>query len=55
MFNTLGQRVALVADGDFAAGEHTVTFDTSSLAAGVYVYRLSAGDFAATRRMTVVR
>ena len=55
VFNTLGQRVALVADGDFAAGEHTVTFDTSSLAAGVYVYRLSAGDFAATRRMTVVR
>ncbi|GAB5536636.1 MAG: hypothetical protein Rubg2KO_28850 [Rubricoccaceae bacterium] len=55
VFNTLGQRVALVADGDFASGEHTVTFDTSPLAAGVYIYRLSAGDYAATRRMTVVR
>ena len=55
VFNTLGQRVALVADGDFAAGEHTVSFDTRALASGVYVYRLSAGDYTATRRMTVLR
>ena len=55
VFNTLGQRVAVVANGDFVAGEHTVDLDTRDFAAGVYVYRLSAGDFVATRRMTVVR
>ena len=55
VFNTLGQRVALVAEGDFAAGDHTVSVDTRSLAAGVYLYRLSAGEYVATRRMTVVR
>ena len=55
VFNTLGQRVATVADADFAEGRSQVAFDTSGLAAGVYVYRLTAGDYVATRRMTVLR
>ncbi|WP_095510797.1 T9SS type A sorting domain-containing protein [Rubrivirga marina] len=55
VFNTLGQRVATLADGPVAAGPQSLTFDTSGLAAGVYVYRLSAGDYVTTRRMTVVR
>ena len=55
VFNMLGQRVATVADRSFAAGLHVVTFDTSPHPAGLYVYRLSAGDFVATRRMAIVR
>lgn len=55
VFNILGQRVLTVVDGEFAAGSHEVAVDTRSLASGVYVYRLSAGDYVATRRMTVVR
>ena len=55
VFNALGQRVAVVANETMAAGERSVTLNTSGLAPGVYVYRLSAGDYVATRRMTVVR
>ena len=55
VFNALGQRIATIADGEYASGDHAVSFDTSSLAAGVYVYRLSAGTYVGTRRMTVVR
>lgn len=55
VFNMLGQRVATPVDGTFAAGPHTATVDASGLAAGVYVYRLTAGDYVAARRMTVVR
>ncbi len=55
VFNALGQRVTTVADGTYGAGSHSVTVDTRGLASGVYVYRLTAGDYVATRRMTVVR
>ena len=55
VYNALGQRVAVVADRAMPAGEQSVTFDTSALAPGVYVYRLAADDYVATRRMTVVR
>lgn len=55
VFNMLGQRVLTVIDRELGIGEHTVTVDTGDLAAGVYVYRLSAGNYAAARRMTVIR
>ena len=55
VFNVLGQRVLTAVDGQLPAGPTRVSIDTASLAAGVYVYRLSAGDYVATGRMTVVR
>jgi hypothetical protein len=43
-----------VADPN-TAGEHEKRLDATRLSAGVYVYRLTAGAHAATRRMVVVR
>lgn len=56
VYNALGQRVALLADGDeMAAGQHDLAFPTAGLAAGVYVVRLQAGASTGTQRVTVVR
>ena len=56
VYNTLGQRVALLVDGrSMAAGQQTVPFSTSGLAAGVYVVRLQAGANVGTQKVTVVR
>ena len=55
VFDLLGRRVALLADGEIAAGEHRVTFDARGVSAGVYVVRLRSGDAAFTRRVTVLR
>ena len=56
VYNALGQRVALLADGDeMAAGTHDLAFPTAGLAAGVYVVRLQAGANTGTQRVTVVR
>ncbi len=51
----LGREVAVLAEGEQAAGRHTAAFDVSGLAPGVYVVRLSAGAQTAARRVVVVR
>lgn len=39
VYNMLGQQVALLADDQFGAGSHLLSFDGSSLASGVYFIR----------------
>jgi surface protein len=55
VFNVMGQRVAIFANGTQTAGTHTVSFDAASLASGVYIYRLTAGSFVKTRKMLLVK
>ena len=55
VYDLRGRRVAVLAEGARAAGEHAARFDARGLAPGRYVVRLQAGG--ATRRadVTVVR
>lgn len=55
VFDMLGRRVALLADGDVSGEPQTVSFDASRLASGSYVIRLQAGDVTLSRTVTVVR
>ncbi len=55
VFNVLGQRVAVLANGIHNQGVHHVSFDASRLASGVYIYRLQAGSHIMTRKMVLVK
>ena len=55
VFNTLGQQVATLVNGEVEAGYHQVEFNASGLASGVYFYRIQAGDYAQVRRLCLVR
>jgi hypothetical protein len=55
VFNTRGQLVATLAEGEREAGYHEVRFDESRLASGVYLYRLTAGEYAQTRALILLR
>jgi hypothetical protein len=55
VFNTLGQQIALLQNGEQEAGYHEVKFDASGLSSGVYLCRLTAGTFVQTQKMVVVR
>jgi hypothetical protein len=55
VFNTLGQQVAQLVNGEQEAGYHEVRFDASGLASGVYLYRMVAGGFVETRRLMLLR
>jgi uncharacterized protein (TIGR02145 family) len=55
VYTMAGQRVAVLASGEQRAGWHTVSFDGSSLASGVYIYRLQAGGFVQTRKLILIK
>jgi hypothetical protein len=55
IFNPLGQRVAVLVDGEKEAGYHSVTLESRGLASGLYLYRLQAGDFVETKKLIILR
>ncbi len=55
VYDILGRPVQTVVDQQYQAGIHTVTFDGSRLASGVYFYRIQAGNENLTRKMMLVK
>ncbi len=55
VYNTLGETVAEIIDCEMEAGYHSIRFDASGLASGVYIYRIRAGAFVQTRKLLVLR
>jgi len=55
VYNMTGQLVATLTNKAFKAGQHTVRFDASRLSSGVYLYRLQAGKFTASQKMTLIK
>lgn len=54
VFNLAGQRVATVASGARAAGEHALSWDARGVRPGVFFARLRSGAHAETRRVLIV-
>jgi len=55
VFNALGQVVKELVNEDEDAGYHEVRFDGTGLASGVYFYRLQAGSFVETKKLTLLK
>jgi hypothetical protein len=55
VYDMLGREVATVASHDLTAGLHRVRWNAGSLPSGMYVYRLSAGEFVAQKKLMIVK
>ncbi|HKK45472.1 MAG TPA: Ig-like domain-containing protein [Balneolaceae bacterium] len=55
VFDLLGRKVETLVHTRQKAGWHTVNWDASHLASGVYMYRLQAGDKVFVKKMTLVK
>lgn len=53
LYDLLGKRVKTITGGFFAQGNHSIEFNVNDLPQGVYVYQIKAGEFSASRKLTV--
>ncbi len=55
VYNTLGEQVATLVDGQRDAGTYTVTFDGRNLASGVYFYRMEAASTVISKKLVLMK
>lgn len=55
VYNVLGQRVAQLVNEKLNAGSYTYKFDASSLSSGVYIYKITTGNFVQSKKMALVK
>ena len=55
VYDVRGRRVAVLADDQFGPGSHSVRWDATDFASGVYFYRIKTGDIVMTRSMTLLK
>ena len=55
VYDALGREVTTLVNGMLPAGVHQVTWEAGSVASGVYLYRLEAGDVVQIRHMLLMK
>lgn len=55
VFAALGREVATLVNGVRSAGRYDVEFNASSLASGMYLYRLQTGSFVETKKLVLMK
>ncbi len=55
IYNSLGEEISNLVNNYQASGKYNVQFDASNLPSGVYIYRLSSGNFTATKKMLLTK
>ena len=55
IYDVLGREVAVLVKENLTAGTYSAELNASNLPSGVYFYKLSAGDYTATKKMVLVK
>ena len=55
VYDILGSEVATIVNEYQEAGYKELDFDASSLSSGIYIYKISAGDFVSSKKMIVAK
>ncbi|NNL20578.1 MAG: T9SS type A sorting domain-containing protein [Ignavibacteriaceae bacterium] len=55
VYNMLGEEVSTLINTQQKAGRYEVTFDASELASGVYIYRLEAANYTASKKLMLMK
>ncbi|MDP4115647.1 MAG: endonuclease [Bacteroidota bacterium] len=55
IYDLLGREVKTLINGVTTAGDHSVQLNGNDMVSGVYIYKISAGSFNATRKLTLIK
>jgi hypothetical protein len=55
VYDLLGTEIAELVNEIKPAGKYSINFNASNLSSGVYIYKITAGKYAAARKMSLVK
>lgn len=55
IYDVLGKEITVLVNEFKESGEHSVTFDASTLSSGVYFYRINAGKLSQTKKLILAK
>ena len=55
LYNVRGMEVTTLIDEALTPGIHKVVFEANGLVSGIYFYRIQAGEFVQTKRLTLLK
>jgi len=55
VYNSIGQKVSELVNGEVKAGSYEVKFDASDLSSGIYFYKIQADGYTSTKKMMLLR
>jgi len=55
IYNIAGQKIQTLVNDMMKAGSHSVTWDAGKYPSGVYIYKVKAGKYEKTMKMTLVK
>jgi 5-hydroxyisourate hydrolase-like protein (transthyretin family) len=55
IYDMTGRAVKTLVNQNMSPGNYEVSFDASNIASGIYFYKLEAGSFVSTKKMTLIK
>ena len=55
IYDILGREIKTLVRKEYAPGTHSVEFNAAEVPSGVYLYKLTAGDYSAVKKMMVIK
>jgi len=55
VYNIIGEKVAVLVDGEKEAGFYSLEFNAAGLPSGIYIYRLQSSEFVQVRKMILLK
>jgi len=55
VYDILGKEITILVNETKSAGKYSVEFDASNLPSGTYIYKLNAGDYSISKKMSFVK
>ncbi len=55
VYNILGQEIATLLNKEMPAGENHVPFNGAGLSSGLYIYKITSGNYTASKKMMLIK
>ena len=55
IYDILGKEIQTLVNEQLQPGSYEVTFDGSNLPSGIYFYKLTSGNFSATKKLVLLK